>query len=567
MATIIRLTLLAVLLSFSWPQQAGAVLQAFSGEIYVTEDGLVTGYPVWYQDFNDLKLELCALENGLCLVEPPLDPVLGVGPETFWWTSEAALAFAGGDGLLVLAMEAAFLTEEPIDGDQISFGRVRVRINVGQPGVYTVTHPFGTLTQTVGAGDIGPGLEINVSDDIGCLAAPCDFSLALGSNVGPFLFWNSDLPVIDGAGIVGDNFYLGNPGLEHAVLGSPFGTNVFRIERDGVLVAETPLFAVSGKIFTGDGNTIPVAEADAAATAAGQAVVIDTLANDTFTDIPINPGSLTISVAPLGGTANVITEDGEVKVRYTPAAGFTGDDSFTYTIRNFAGVAGLDESAPATVSLLVEDLSVDLAELRPRLLKWQIAGTSSDTSANSILLLTEPLDLSATLSGSQEVPPVASAGSGSALITPSADLGSLTFDLSTSNLLNTTAAHIHIGPAGVDGPIIFNLILTPNFATASGTLTAADLVPQPAQGINTFADAVRAVLSGQTYVNVHTVANAGGEIRGQVGPVRLISEAVVQPDGSYSFAGKSAAVPPPGGMIRAISSNGISTTGVPLESR
>jgi hypothetical protein len=45
------------------------------------------------------------------------------------------------------------------------------------------------------------------------------------------------------------------------------------------------------------------------------------------------------------------------------------------------------------------------------------------------------------------------------------------------------------------------------------------LVPQAAQGINTFTDAINAIFSGNAYVNVHTVTNPTGEIRGQLAGV------------------------------------------------
>ena len=50
----------------------------------------------------------------------------------------------------------------------------------------------------------------------------------------------------------------------------------------------------------------------------------------------------------------------------------------------------------------------------------------------------------------------------------------------------------------------------------STTLTAASLIPDPADGINTFAEAVNAIEAGHTYFNIHTVAFPGGEIRGQI---------------------------------------------------
>ena len=147
---------------------------------------------------------------------------------------DADMVFTGGDAILVLGAEAAFVNEGPVDGDQVAFGRVRIRINVDTPGTYLITHPFGTLEQVITQADIGSALEINVSDDIGNFTTPGpagDFTAMLGSSIGPFLFWDSELPGTD-PGTPGA-FYIGNPTVEHTVLGSPFGTNFFRIERDG----------------------------------------------------------------------------------------------------------------------------------------------------------------------------------------------------------------------------------------------------------------------------------------------------------------------------------------------
>lgn len=44
---------------------------------------------------------------------------------------------------MVLAMEAAFLSEDPAPGDQMTFGRARFFIDVPQAGRYTITHQFG----------------------------------------------------------------------------------------------------------------------------------------------------------------------------------------------------------------------------------------------------------------------------------------------------------------------------------------------------------------------------------------------------------------------------------------
>jgi len=109
----------------------------------------------------------------------------------------------------------------------------------------------------------------------------------------------------------------------------------------------------------------------------------------------------------------------------------------------------------------------------------------------------------------------AASGIGTVLINESRTQMQVT--LNTQELQNVTAAHIHVGPPGVNGPVIFDLFTGGTFpSTLVVNLTAADLQPRPAEGINTFQDAVNAILAGNTYFNVHTVANPAGEIRGQI---------------------------------------------------
>ena len=78
----------------------------------------------------------------------------------------------------------------------------------------------------------------------------------------------------------------------------------------------------------------------------------------------------------------------------------------------------------------------------------------------------------------------------------------------THNVAGATAAHIHNAPLGENGPIVFPLSLTQD--TVSGTWTSTD-----AQNPLT-ADLVEKLLAGDLYVNVHSSAFPGGEIRGQL---------------------------------------------------
>ena len=110
----------------------------------------------------------------------------------------------------------------------------------------------------------------------------------------------------------------------------------------------------------------------------------------------------------------------------------------------------------------------------------------------------------ATLSGKSEVPPNASAGTGTADIDYDAASKKLSWKLTYSGLSGpATAAHFH-GPAEA-GKNAGVAVAIPN-ATKS-----------PATGSATLTDAQAADLeAGKYYVNVHTQANPGGEIRGQV---------------------------------------------------
>lgn len=133
-------------------------------------------------------------------------------------------------------------------------------------------------------------------------------------------------------------------------------------------------------------------------------------------------------------------------------------------------------------------------------------------------------------------------GSGTAVLTLSEDQTQIAFTLTYSGLTNVQQAHIHVGSANVAGPIVLFMctnigpganaacnggpLPTPqacptSAGTVTGILTAADLSCKPASAtagtpaITSFADVVPQLVTGNTYTNVHTLANPGGEIRGQ----------------------------------------------------
>jgi hypothetical protein len=76
---------------------------------------------------------------------------------------------------------------------------------------------------------------------------------------------------------------------------------------------------------------------------------------------------------------------------------------------------------------------------------------------------------------------------------------------------------LHVAPRGVNGPIVLFLVAGPPASLPlRGELTAADLIPRPDVGVLDFDDFVDRLLAGDVYVNVHTMAHPGGEIRGQL---------------------------------------------------
>ncbi|QBF26657.1 hypothetical protein EXN22_13485 [Pseudomonas tructae] len=261
-----RLALCAAGLSLSLAGTAWAGLKAVDPGPYT----LATGrYPMWYQDHGNLSLELCqsrAASSRVPVSVPPnymctLLPEPGVyddalplvfpdnwPPEMFWYLAETAIPAVGNSGyeldVYVAGIEAAFASENPVDGDQQSFARIRIRVSVPQAGTYVITHPYGVETVNVTA----PGRRaINITRDVG-IGAPGDFSGVLNGAVGPFLRGvggpYSEINPDTGA----SETYIGDPNITEAVTGSPNNTNFVRIQGPAGTI-QTNLFTVSGKVL------------------------------------------------------------------------------------------------------------------------------------------------------------------------------------------------------------------------------------------------------------------------------------------------------------------------------
>lgn len=220
------------------------------------------GFAAWYQDTHGRTLDLCLTKavssrvagapgapSYMCTLLPTpgvfddTQPIVfpsNFPDEAFWFTADAAIVDAarGIDLSYGTAIEAAFAAEEPVEGDQVSFARVRIRVDVPTAGTYVVTHPYGVEVFDVPAAG---RRAINMTRDIG-IAGAGDFSGALKGDVGPFL------RSVNGPYTEGSERFIGDPNLEERVTGSPFNTNFVRIEGPGGIDLRTELFSISGKL-------------------------------------------------------------------------------------------------------------------------------------------------------------------------------------------------------------------------------------------------------------------------------------------------------------------------------
>jgi hypothetical protein len=119
-----------------------------------------------------------------------------------------------------------------------------------------------------------------------------------------------------------------------------------------------------------------------------------------------------------------------------------------------------------------------------------------------------PADFNAVMLGMNEVPPVDTPATGVARFQLNSSMNMLQYEVLVSDIISITAAHIHPGAPGQNGPPKIPLYPGGDTfgpgdpLTGTAELDAQDLLD---------------LLTGYLYINVHTSANPGGEIRGQIG--------------------------------------------------
>ncbi len=311
----------------------GGVAAVSTGPDGVGPDGInpKTGFPVWYQDENGVRLGEC-IDPGdpLCVVlgdefYDPGQPMTFLADgfsnfpsEYFYYVAESDIVDTPGCGnsapgraFVRMADEAAFAgpTGGPVDGDQMVFGRVRFSVTSGLCAgrTYKVIYPYGEYTFTA---DAAGGLKRSPgTTDQGCAPTvpyECNFVDALQSPVFGAFLKQVNAP----AG------YLGDPNTPTAITGGPYidggGNHVdyFRIidTTDSSVVGETSQFTVMGKMV-GPMMATPAAvdfgTVEVATTSPEQTV---TITNDGQNDATVGASTL---VGPTGlpTTDYTITQD------------------------------------------------------------------------------------------------------------------------------------------------------------------------------------------------------------------------------------------------------------------
>jgi hypothetical protein len=308
---------------------AGGQAQGPPGIAAVGPTDPANGYPVWYQDSSGLTLELCldVTAERRCLLDPdadlphpgrPLRHPDNFPARAFWWAADAVTTTMGGSGEAVLALALQTVPPEAAAGGRRrAVAQIRMSIDVPGAGTYTVTHPYGVSTFVVERGErrISWSREVSADETGPAAGSP-------GAPIGPFLTpdpgalgrWTCPAPPPG---------YLGDGHTECPVVGSPLGTNVFRIEGPGIAgevrqngfpcadkpgspdCVETRRFRVAGKIAGRFGVQITRASYARGARDPGVEVFAVTRATDPARGIPEQDLQVTVA-----GETMPMTTDG-----------------------------------------------------------------------------------------------------------------------------------------------------------------------------------------------------------------------------------------------------------------
>ncbi len=201
--------------------------------------------------------------------------------------------------------------------------------------------PPGDVRFTISS-DWGSGITAEVSirnSDSSPLAdwqLAFDFAGSIGS------IWNAQI-----VSHTGDHYVVKNAGYNSTIAAGTSTSFGFVASRTSASVVPGNFVLTSGSVPTDPtpANRAPQAANDYGYTSPGQSITIDVLANDSDAD-----GDALVVSAVVQPTHGALVVNADSTVRYTPTSGYTGSDTFSYTVRDAAGA-----TSSATVSITIAE--------------------------------------------------------------------------------------------------------------------------------------------------------------------------------------------------------------------
>ncbi len=371
--------------------------------------------------------------------------------------------------------------------------------------------PFPVLSQALGTVDATlSGDTLALSGDFAGIVSGVDTTIAGGAHVHRGL-----------AGQNGDVELVMNPTLSEGLSSGMFevATNTFVLddELQSALSQRRLYINVHSRDHSGGeirGQILPEADEVYSANLFGSNQTTSVMSNGYGSILLERTGNTVVVTGSFQLTSPLATEiNGGIHIHQAPA-GSNGDvlQPLTVTLTN-GGFSGEIRAEDNTYDFSDEEIANLMAE------GWYINVHSDQWPGGELRGQLTPLATAkfrTHLSGMNQTPPVISFATGKLALalrdgnlTVSGSLSGLESDL---NVDIAGGAHIHLEMAGRNGNVVFPLQVTPGDDATSGTF-------EPEQ--NTFpisADSITALMGRSLYVNIHTLNNAGGEIRGQILP-------------------------------------------------
>jgi hypothetical protein len=373
------------------------------------------GFPVWYKDSQNIRLEPCIdVSDPNCAAAAPLpDPSKPMSfpdnfpDEMFYQLADSTItdpAIPAFKAVSSFNLEGAFGGGVPKANDQIVFGRVRFFYK-GLPTdtKFRITHPYGVDELT----SDGSG-AIRFTEDGGLSIG--QFGEALNSRIGPFLQWDTGAP----AG------YLGDGATEHAITGSPYSTNFVEIQSlgadglpDGQFDEKSPLFTVMGKKATTAGVGVDRVTYSRTTASDGMLDVYANTQSDASPSIEVSGNG--IDPTPLRGQAG----------HYVARVSFATAPPSSVTVTNTSDVPASKKTATVTDAVRITNATYDAdtskltinAQSSDKLSPPTLTATGfGDLDASGVLVVdsqASPADVTVKSSaGGSETVPVTMTGAG-----------------------------------------------------------------------------------------------------------------------------------------------------------